>query len=257
MLRTQPFLIFVIFIVALASGGGAYPLKSGTDPTIVNAQTPPQISRWSAPAARDTVATYPEPNNTPHSSPYVLSAGGNTVTFGICAGCTLVIYAQCQSNPYPPGDPINGNRGDYVICDCNVSNCVSPNPPAWVGNFAPGTKVLMQNDFSIDLSFASPVSEVGFHVQSAWYQRQRYTIHAFNGSADLGAILIDDIWELNQSTPSADGSAPFVGVRANCGNVITRIQVSNSVDIGGTGFGIGPVYFGSYSTAIPAIPPSL
>lgn len=264
MLRTQPFLIFLIFIVALAFGGGAYPLKSGTYPTIVNAQTPPQISRWYAPVARDTVATYPEANNTPHSRPYVLSSGGNTLTFDTdptwCAGCdpvpNFITYSQCPSNPYPPPDPINGYRGGWVACDCNQPNCVNPNPPAWVGNFAPGTKVLLVDGWYLEISFASPISEVGFQVQSVVYERQRYTVHAFNGSTDLGSILIDDIWDTYSSTPLADGHAPFIGIRANCGSVITKIQVSGSFDIFGPYFASGPVYFGSYSTAIPAIPPS-
>ncbi len=54
------------------------------------------------------------------------------------------------------------------------------------------------------------------------------------------------------SNANGDDSAPFLGVRATGGDVITRLRVINTVAVSSPGdFAISPVTFGAGQTAVP------
>jgi hypothetical protein len=217
-------------------------------PACGGAQEPPSgIVQTFGPGERDTIAIYPQADGTVYEvpTPYVLSAGGNTLNFGTEL---YGIYKQCAV-----GMPINTPNtwgswlGGYAIGNCATGK--------FAGNFLPGTKVLVQfYPVPIDITFANPVSDVGFEAEVIWWHWQAFQLTAFNGSTELGTIIVGGNG-VSLSAPAADGLAPWVGVHATCGNVITRVQVIMTQGYE-WGFGIGPVSFGSYSVAIPSIPPT-
>src|SRR6266496_4992147 len=160
----------------------------------------------------DTTAVYPQPAITTVPAPYVLAIGGNTLTIARTGGTTFSRVDQL------PG-------------------------LGWNGNFAPSTRLLWTGGTVtafMDISFATGVSEIGLKAQADFFGPETFTFEAFNGATSLGLFTVS-----GTSDSNADDSAPFLGVRATGGDVITRLRVINTVASSNAGdFAISPVTFG-------------
>src|SRR5215831_8598977 len=261
-------------LLLVASGVSIGPWAKISESNAAAGQTPPAVVRWFGPSARDSVVSYPEATDTAIVHfPYVRTVNGNTISFDNTGGAgrscypnvgcedpALGVFIQCSNCPYSLNGPPYTWQGNYVVCHCDTGDCVSRVNRSWVGNMTAGVKVLSVYGSPLVITFSTPVSEVGFQAQDTWYTRQQFTVVAYNGATALGTIVVDDENGFRMSTPAADGHAPFVGVRASCGSVITSIQVSAGDGPPGSNidgwFGIGPMSFGSFSVAVPPIPPS-
>ena len=194
-------LLLTFFVFAVLGLASAAPTYAGA----VQLFTPGQLNPG------DTTAIYPQPPFTDVAAPYVLTAGGNTLTFTRTNGTTFTRRDQ-------------GN--------------------GWAGNFAPGTTLLWTNtnvSAFIDISFATGVGELGLKAQTDFFGAETFTFEAFNGATSLGIFTVS-----GTSTSNGDDAAPFLGVRATGGDVITRLRVINTVASSNPGdFAIGPVTFGA------------
>ncbi len=158
-------------------------------------------------------------------SPYILTAGGNGLTFTLAQG------------DFRRADQGN-NIGDMV------------------GNFAPGTKLLYTNTNTvggidggglgpIDIAFSVGVAEVGFRAQNDFVGPESFFFSVFNGGALLGDFCADGI-----SGQVGNDTTTFLGVRATEGDVITQLIVTGVSGVPyapDNDFAIGPVSF----TSIP------
>ncbi len=106
-------------------------------------------------------------------------------------------------------------------------------PGLWLGNFAPGDKLLSTKadvgaTGPVSLAFNSPVQGVGAQIQAFSSGSFTASIEAFNSSnASLGSFTLD-----GNSNAKADNSAIFIGI------------LSNAVDISKVVFGV-PVATGN------------
>jgi len=102
-------------------------------------------------------------------------------------------------------------------------------PIMWAGHFLSGTKVLHIHGSQVEIRFSSPITEIGFPAQlgiyrdTDWTGSHKYTITAYNGEVSLGSVeYYNDDPNVSFSSHSADGRAPFIGVRAICGTQSLR-----------------------------------
>lgn len=165
----------------------------------------------------DSTTPYPGVHGDMFASPLAIPAGGDTVTFA-----------------FPSGTFNRESEGNGFTAD-----------------FAPGTPLLVpQSTDFFDINFASGVTEAGLQVETGYTGFLGIeTITAFDGATQLGQ------WSVSgTNNGAANGSAPFLGVRAGGGDVITRLRISNVVpDVPEFAFyfGFGPVTFGSPANAVP------
>jgi hypothetical protein len=112
----------------------------------------------------------------------------------------------------------------------------------WVGNFDDGEPVLWNGGggpLTLKLAFAE--RSIGFSIEQADYDpftavMQVYGIHN---------TLLDTLTEQGTSSPSANGSALFLGVRDNTGDNIVKVVVDtfDSADVDNEDFAIDDVSF--------------
>jgi hypothetical protein len=116
-----------------------------------------QITDASGLGAGDTTAAYTGADGAIVTAPYVLSAGGNTLTYTEVNGSQFLRQTQGSS---------------------------------FSGNFAPGTAVLDTSNGGgpVDISFGSAVGEVGLGAQSIIFGTHTFTITAFDGTENLGSF---------------------------------------------------------------------
>ena len=101
----------------------------------------------------DTTFIYPQAEFDIVPSPYVASAGGNTLT-----------YTNLGGGPFIRLDQGSG----------------------WGGDYAPGTKLLYNQGFGpTDIKFLNGVSEVGLGAQSAFVAAHTFTATAYDGATAL------------------------------------------------------------------------
>ncbi len=172
--------------------------------------------------ASDTTAIYTGSDGDFVTSPYVLAAGGNTLTFTATNG---INFARVDE----------GN--------------------SWTGAFADGTKLLWNLDSNGTnggpniISFATGVVEAGLSVQQDDAATTTFTATAFNGLTPELTIMVTV-----PDTPGTPGNLGFIGFQANGGDMITSIVIS-STDAGNSSFNndfaMGPVTFGSAAPAVP------
>lgn len=86
----------------------------------------------------------------------------------------------------------------------------------WAGNFNPGENVLYSMDSGpITLTGAKTCNDVGMNIQADFYGAYTAVIEAYNGLDQLlGSFSVNGV-----STSAADGSAPFIGVRSDAGDI--------------------------------------
>src|SRR6266550_594426 len=202
-------LLLTFFVFAVLGLASAAPTYAGA----VQLFNPAQLNPG------DTTAIYPQPAITNVAAPYVLTAGGNTLTF-----------TRTGSSTFTRVDQVPGL--------------------GWNGNFAPSTHLLWTNTTPtsfIDISFATGVGEIGLKAQADFFGAETFTFEAFNGATSLGIFTVS-----GTSNANGDDSAPFLGVRATGGDVITRLRVINTVAVSSPGdFAISPVTFGAGQTPVP------
>jgi hypothetical protein len=173
----------------------------------------------------DTTAIYTGNDGDLVASPYVLPAGGNTLTF------TALTGVQFQ-------------RADEGT--------------SWNGAFPDGTKLLWTLDpaantgSAVSIGFSSALSEVGLQVQQDNPVSTTFTASVFNG-ANLGLTIMVTV----PDSGTGAGNLGFIGFRATGADVITSIQISSvdSVDSSfNNDFAMGPVTFGEATPPPPAVP---
>jgi hypothetical protein len=178
----------------------------------------------SALSASNTVAVYPEPVGLLPTGSYSLAAGGNTLTF-------IRHYFERL------------DQGGFV------SGRYFP------GNFTPGTRLLRTANepsgagLPIDIYFAAGVGELGFQWAQHVIGLEVLELTAFNGAVNLGTFSFAGL-----NNDRADGSAPFAGLRAINGSVITHVRLTplSTADLL-----LGPISFGPPVAAIPEPSPLL
>jgi hypothetical protein len=145
-----------------------------------------QITSASGLSAGDTTAAFTGAVSAIVSAPYILSAGGNTLTYTETNGNQFTRATQ--------GTSYFGNfpRGTALIETANAGA---------IGAFGPVT-----------ISFATAVGEVGLGAQCVNIGTHTFTIAAFDGATSLGSFNV-----------AGDGFISFLGVRATGGDVITKI----------------------------------
>jgi hypothetical protein len=149
-----------------------------------------QITSASGLSAGDTTAAFTGADGSFVSTPYILSAGGNTLTY----------------------TETNGNQFKREQQDTT-----------FLGNFPTGTALLHTANAGVlgafgpvTISFATAVGEVGLGAQSEFPGTHTFTIAAFDGATSLGSFNV-----------AGDGFVSFLGVRATGGDVITKITISS------------------------------
>jgi hypothetical protein len=177
-----------------------------------------QISSPTGLNAADVITPgYPDKNGDILSSPFHLSAGGNTVTFSAQNGFSFSRHDAGTSIDFPFG-----------------------------------TKLLLTYDFifthSIDgplqLDFASGIREFGLSAQDYALDSESFTVNAYDDKTLLGSF----------TTPMTDnisdvGTALFLGGKVTGSDVITTVTVSSTSSVGLNNlFFFGPVTF---ATATP------
>ena len=196
-------LLLTFFVFAVLGLAAAAPTYAGA----VQLFTPGQLNPG------DTTAIYTGTAISNVAAPFVLPAGGNTLTF-----------SRTGDTIFTRVDQVPGN--------------------GWSGNFAPSTRLLWTgaNPTSfIDISFATGVGEIGLKAQADFFGAETFTFEAFNGATSMGIFTVS-----GTSNSNGDDSAPFLGVRATGGDVITRLRVINTVATNNPGdMAIGPVTFGA------------
>lgn len=259
MVRTRRPLVVLSLILFMASAllASAHSFASRSGPISTAAQAPLLTAFY--PGARDTTVAYPEANQTQVSGPYVLTAQNNILTFNHPNGPgeIFTVFHQCLTDPYPVRFPIPSWSG-YTArgsCDDPGAQYDTNGVQHWVGNFQPDTHVIHVGD--IEIAFANPVTEVGAQAQWWTYNRsgQGFRFYAYNRETELGYVDFS-FSGLNTSSPAANDSAPFIGVRTSCGNVITRVKIISLGYQNPGNYALGPIKFGSISAVIPPIPPS-
>jgi len=192
-----------------------------------------------------TTAIYPNDRNGVYegpgvevNSPYVVTAGGNTLTF------TQV------------GFPQTGGFSQFfrreMQQDANGSN-----GGTFFGNFMPGAQLLYTNRDgsggmgSVSIDFSIGVTEFGLQLQNFAPIIDPATPQVFSVTVFNGLTLLSTFDFAGLSNHNADGSATFAGFRALGSDVITRaIITSNTND-----FVMGPVTFGAAGvTGAAAVP---
>jgi hypothetical protein len=172
----------------------------------------------------DTTAIYTGSDGDVVPSPYVLAAGGNTLTF------TALTGVQFQ-------------RVDQGV--------------SWNGAFDPGTKLLWTLDpaantgSAVGVGFASAVQEVGVLVQQDNPVDTTFTAQVFNG-ATLGLTIMVTV----PDNGTGAGNLGFIGFRATGSDVITSITISSVDSVNSAfnnDFAMGPVVFGAVSPP-PVVP---
>jgi len=172
-------------------------------------------------SASDTTAIYTGSDGDVIASPYVLTAGGNTLTFTATTGVQFLRVDQGTS---------------------------------WSGSFPDGTKLLWSLDpvantgSPMSISFASGVSEVGLSVQQDHLADTTFTATAFSGTTPELTITV--------SVPGSGGLG-FIGFKDTVDSSITSILISSvdSVDPSfNNDFAMGPVTFGNPPTPPPGVP---
>lgn len=143
------------------------------------------------------------------SSPFSVGVGGNTVTFSISGGNTILRLNE------------SGLSG---------------------GNFPPGTELLStinENGFGtglLTINFAAGVAEFGVDAQNNFVGNGLFTFSIFNNATLLATF-----------TRPGDGFLSFLGARATAGDVMTRIVIGASSDGGAAeaqnNFAIGALTF--------------
>jgi hypothetical protein len=152
--------------------------------TVIQLMSPSEMT------AGGTVLDYPEPKGTYIASPYVRTAGTNTVTF---------------SNANTPNPP---NPQSFYRLDQD---------DGWAGGYPAGTHLLYSlNSNYLDIAFGNTVSEVGFHAQSSSGGSQSFSFQIFEGATSLGTFTAGN---------GGDGLT-FIGARAAAGHSISRIRVT-------------------------------
>jgi hypothetical protein len=149
----------------------------------------------------DTTFVYPQAEFDIVPSPYVASAGGNTLTFKNLG--------------------VGFGGGDFLRLDQGSG---------WGGDFAPGTKLLYnQGAGATDIKFLNGVGEVGLGAQSAIIAAHTFTATAYNGATALLTFTVP-----------GDGFVSFIGVQATGSDVITELKIAsddNDFAFGPTTFG--------------------
>jgi len=175
----RPLVVYAAAVLSL-SIGAASPSEAG----VIQLTSPSDLS------AGATTAALTGATGTFVSEPYVISAGGNTLTYTEAFGDQFFLTDQAFFG----------------------------------GNFDPGTALLMtadagiQGDFGpVTISFATGVTEIGMGAQAGFINFNTFTITAFNGSTSLGSFNV-----------AGDSFVSFLGVRATEGDVITSLTIENS-----------------------------
>jgi len=141
-----------------------------------------------------------------------------------------------------------------LAADANTLTLISPfgyfrrsaQGTGFTADFLPNTPLLVpQSSSYLDITFASGITEAGLQVQTGYVSSfGSETLTAYNGSTTLGSWTISA-----RNNGTGNGTAPFLGVRATDGDLITRLRVSNRV--GGTEldyyFAVGPLTFAAAS----------
>lgn len=166
----------------------------------------------------NTVAVYPEPVGLLPTGSYTLAAGGNSLTF-------VHYYFE------------RVDQGNFVAGQ------------DFPGNFAPGTRLLRTANepsgagLPLDIYFATGVGELGFQWAEHVIGIEELELTAFDGTENLGTFSF-----VGFNNDRADNSAPFAGVRALNGSVITHVRLTprSSADML-----LGSISFGPPATAVP------
>jgi len=96
----------------------------------------------------------------------------------------------------------------------------------WAGNFLPGEALIYTwPSTPITLSFDQPLSGIGMQVEHGYYGAFTATIQAF----DVGGALLGSASRQGVGTSAADGSAIFIGIGSDEGN-IQRLAI-NSISL--------------------------
>jgi hypothetical protein len=162
-------------------------------------------------SAGGTTAAFTGANNTFVSEPYVLTAGGNTLSYTETNGNQFFRTAQGNVflGDFPAATPL------LVTADTGV-----------FGNFGPVT-----------IGFAVGVGETGMGAQDFGVGANTFTITAFNGSTPLGSFNVP-----------GDGFVSFLGVRATGADVITSFTIANSPE---NAFALAAATFSAPVSVVP------
>jgi len=203
------FIGFVILSIELALSGAA------------QAETI-QLSSASALSTSDTTLVYSGVFGSVFNSPVVYTAGTNTLTFSDVknqfeldqAGSTY--FATAFSNGTP------------ILFAAGLSN-------AGKNGSAP-----------ITLTFANPITEVGFNAEE--FDAGPYTISftAFDGATDLGTFTANGCDPASAGC-GGPGTLSFEGLQANGGDAITSLIISDTFE----NIGLGPITFGGTRVPVP------
>jgi hypothetical protein len=149
----------------------------------------------------------------------------------------------------PTGTVVTTNDGNTVTFGIwNLGHGLSLQQGlGWDGNFPNGDYLLYNGGYGpITLTFASPVSFVGFQIEAGSWGSFSSQITAYNGGNSLGSSTVN-----GTSSGPGDGSAPFLGIQDTVAE-ITSIQIDGLTANGpAEDFAIDTVYLSAPSTPTP------
>ncbi len=177
------------------------------------------------------------------TSPASLSAGDTTLDFSGTLGATISspVSYTAGSNALTFSDA----GGTFEVVQVSTTNCGTTG--YCFTAFPLGTNLLYAagyygSDAPITITFASPVTEVGFNAEEFANGPYTMSFTAYNGATNLGTFTSSGCDpDPGPCTPSS-GVLSFEGVQTSGGDVITSITIS---DGNGNDIGLGPVTFGT------------
>jgi hypothetical protein len=180
-----------------------------------------QLNSFTQMSPTDTNLIYTGTIGNVTSSPVVVSAGGNTLTFSDV-----------------------GNSFEYDQADNNYLYTA----------FGAGTNILYASGFTssaapVTISFANAVTEFGFNAEE--FNGGDYTISftVYDGATDLGTFTssgCDPAYAVSDCSSPAGGTLSFEGFQSLGG--ITSVTLS---DTDGDNIGLGPILFGGTPLGTP------
>lgn len=183
-----------------------------------------QLTDPSQLSASDTTAIYSGADGDYVTSPYSISAGGNTLTFSTNTGTDFERVDQGNS---------------------------------WTGAFSSGTKLLWDLDANntiggpVTVGFASGVLEAGLSVQQDHPVDTTFTATVFlDGSTNPGLTITVPVTD----SGTGPGNLGFIGFRATGSDVITSIVISSTDSVNtsyNNDFAMGPVTSTTIGSVVP------
>ena len=157
-----------------------------------------------------------------------------------------------------------GNDGD-AVADGSIANTVGTpfkvkvtsdddmvrydQSGIWSGNFTPGDNLLFTYGSTLQLLGEKTCIDMGANIQANWYGEFVARITAYDGLDNvLGSFTVSGV-----ASDAADGSAPFLGVHSDSGDIHRVVYSLDSAVNGNTEFAINNV---TYNCCAPVPEPA-